>query len=277
MPTREQVIQKWQGLLDTKEDKQLQIPALTGDGSDATTCDVAGKPGWAWVRYNEKQDRASQVVNQVMPGAPQGVPVMIGKKYVNDRYFQILGLNMELYYEHTSPTEYVSYILAKHGETHLSSASDPAWIDAGNFLPGAVSATNPTSLFVSAGALTYEWAGEAQTFGGGVTDLTPTVPGVAGMHRYVLVMIDQQTNLLEWEEGVEAPLPVTPSIPAIPAAHIPLAIVMVANGDTEIAQTAITQYKFLFGSSAYLYWINQVAEQIDYEYDEEMTRHYVGA
>jgi len=276
VPTREETIEKWKGLLASKADVLMYRSALTGDGSTATTCDVTGKDGWAWVRYSEKQDRASQVVNQVMPGAPQGVPVMVGKKYPSDKYYQILGVNMELYYEHTNPTEYVSYLIAAHGPTHLSSGSDPAYIDSGNFLPGAITETSPASMFVQGNALLYEYGGTARTFGGGVTDLTLTIPGIAGTHRYVLITIDPDTNLLNWTMGIPSPLPVVPGIPAIPLAHIPLAVVMVTNGDTSLPQSDIYQYKYLFGSSAYLYWINQVAGAVSDEMDIELTLHEVG-
>lgn len=273
MPTREQVIEKWRALLADKQDVLTYRTAITGDGSTATTCDVTNKPGWAWVRYSEKQDRVSQVVNQVMPGAPQGVPVVIGKKYPSDKYYQILGVNMELYYEHTTPTQYVSYLLAKHGDTHLSSASDPAWIDIGNLLPGAVSAMNPESMQVTANPLLYEYGDVAQTFGGGVTDLTASVPGVAGTHLYVLISVDPDTNALEQTVGIAAPLPVIPGIPAVPLAHVPLAIVMVANGDTAIHQSDIYQYKFLFGSSGWLKWVNQIVGVTEAEWDYDMTMH----
>lgn len=276
MPTREEVIEKWKAYMSGKADVQMYRPAMTGDGSTATTCDVAGKPGWAWVRYNEKQDRASQVANMVMPGAPQGLPVMIGKKYPTDNYYQILGVNQELYYEHASPTSYLYYLLPKHGETHQYESSDPAWISLGNLLPGSVAATSPASMFVTGYTLIYEYAGTARTFGGGVINLTSTIPGVAGTHRYVLITIDPDTNLLDWTMGDPSPLPVVPGIPAIPLAHIPLAVVMVTNGDTSLPQSDIYQYKYLFGSSAYLYWINQIAGAVSDEMDIELTLHEVG-
>jgi len=277
VPEREVTIEKWKAYMAGKADVEMYRSALTGDGSTATTCDVAGKAGWAWVRYSEKQDRASQVLNLVMPGAPQGVPVMIGKKYPTDKYYQILGVNMELYYEHSSPIEYISYLIAAHGLTHLSSNSDPAWIDAGNFLPGAVSASTPPSMFVVGNSLLYEYGGTARMFGGGVTNLTPTIPGIAGTHLYVLVAIDMETNLLAWTMGVPSPLPVVPSIPAVPLTHLPLAVVMLTNGDTSLPQSDIYQYKYLFDSAGYLYWINKIAGDYSNEQDIELTLHEVGA
>jgi len=277
MGTKEQTIEKWRAYMAKKADVQMYRTALTGDGSSAPTCDVEGKPGWAWVRYDEKQDKASQVVNQVMPGAPQGVPVIIGKKYPHDKYYQILGINMELYYEHVSPTEYISYLLPLHGSTHLSSGNDPAWIDAGNFVPGAISATFPPSLFVRANSLLYEWGGNAQTLASSTLDLTACVPSSSGTHRYVLITIDPATNSLCSIAGSPTSLPVTPPIPTLPTIHLPLAIVMLEYGDTAITQSDIYQYKYLFGSAGYLYWLNKIAGDYSNELDIELTRHEVGA
>lgn len=276
MPTREEVIEKWKAYMAGKADVQMYRPAMTGDGSTAATCDVVGKSGWAWVRYNEKQDRASQVANMVMPGAPQGLPVMIGKKYPTDNYYQILGVNQELYYEHSSPTSYLYYLLPKHGETHQYESSDPAWITLGNLLPGSVSATSPVTMSVLGNALYYEYAGTARYYAGGTLDLTGTLPLGASTHRFVLITLNPNTNALAYTLGDPTPLPVTPGIPAIPLAQIPLAVVMVTNGDTSLSQSDIFQYKYLFGSSAYLYWINQIAGAVSDEMDIELTLHEVG-
>jgi len=270
---KEEAIQKLKKWWATKADVQMYRTALTGDGSNASTCDVTGHDGWAWVRYDEKQDKASMVVNQVMPGAPQGVPVIIGKKYPHDKYYQILGVNMELYYEHTSPTEYISYLLPLHGSTHTWGNSDPAWIDVGNLLPGAVSATSPVSMFVTANSLLYEYRGSGQTLGASTIDLTTHIPGVAGTHWYTLISIDPDLNALEATDGAAVPIPMMPGIPAIPLQHVPLAVIMMVNGMTTIVQTDIFQYKFLFGPSSYIYWINQIVAQADAEWDYDFTRH----
>ena len=277
MAGKEEAIQKLKAWWATKADVQMYRTALTGDGSNATTCDVAGHDGWAWVRYDEKQDKASMVVNHVMPGAPQDVPVIIGKKYPNDKYYQILGINMELYYEHTSPIEYISYLLPAHGSTHQASGSDPVWMELGNLLPGYVVATNPNTLFVNAYSLYYEYGGDTMTFAGGSIDLTAAIPPLSGTHRHVLITIDPTTNLLAQVLGDPTSLPVTPGIPAVPLAHVPLAVVMVADTNTAIAQASIFQYKYLFSSAQWLYWVNQIVGQLETELDEELSRHIVGA
>jgi hypothetical protein len=274
---RNEAIRKLKAWWATKSDVPMYRTALTGDGSTASTCDVTGKDGWAWVRYDEKQDKASQVINQVMPGAPQGVPVVIGKKYPHNKYYEILGVNWQLYYEHTNPVEYVSYLLPKHGPTHQYESSDPAWITLGNLLPGGVSATTPNTMFVTGNSLIYEYGGQAQSFTGGNTDLTAAIPPLTGTHRYVLITIDPTTNLLAQTWGDPSPLPVTPAIPAVPLANVPLAVVMVADTATAIEQASIFQYKYLFDSAQWLYWVNKIMENYDTEMDEELTRHVVGA
>ena len=77
MATLREAVAAFKNLLGEKQDKDLIRYALTGDGSNAETADVTGKPGWSWVRYDEKQDKASQVLNWQYPGAPQDTPEAI--------------------------------------------------------------------------------------------------------------------------------------------------------------------------------------------------------
>lgn len=278
MSEREQAVNKWAALLRQKEDRQMFRFAFTGDGSSAATADVSNRPNWAWVRYNEKQDKASQVLNLRFPGVAQGVPVIVGKQYPHDRFFQILGINTELYYYHSTAADWLPYLLPKHGPTHTAvTGNDPAWMNLRNILPGRVNATDPASLSVSASSLTYEYDGEIKTWAGGDIDLTDSVPVVAGMERFVVVSINAVTNTLVATEGAMAPVPIGASIPGVPVGYVPLAVVTLENGATAIAEADISDYRIIFDSvSGYIHSINRSLSVLEAEIDFALTAHVVG-
>jgi len=243
--------------------------ALAGDGSSAANYDVVGRPGWAWVRFDEKQDHASQVRSQ-WPGWPQDLPIVVGKKYPSDKFYQVLSINSELYQEHWPNP--VAFYLPIHGTTHTWGNSDPAPIDIRNLLPGRLSATSPSSMSVRGEALRYEYNGILKDFSGDTIDLTAYVPGVAGQHRGVLVSIDPATNTLVATPGVTTPTPVPVDKPDVPAHYIPLGIVVLANGDTEIDETDIYDYRILLtGMGAYIHTINQIVGALEGEMDLLLT------
>lgn len=277
MSEREQAVNRWAKLLQRKEDRQLFHFAFTGDGSSAATADVSNRPNWAWVRYNEKQDKASQVLNLRFPGIAQGVPIIVGKQYPHDRYFQILGINTELYYHHSSAADWLPYLSPAHGSTHTAvTGSDPAWMNLRNLLPGRLRETIPASLSVFTEYLTYEYNGAIQTWPGGNIDLTDSVPGVAGMHRFVVVSINGATNTLVATDGADAPLPIAPALPSVPVGYVPLAVILTENGMTEIEEADISDYRLIFSSvSGYVQSINRLLSLLEAEFDFRMTRHVV--
>lgn len=277
MSEREQAVNKWAALLRQKEDRQMFRFAFTGDGSSAATADVSNRPNWAWVRYNEKQDKASQVLNLRFPGVAQGVPIIVGKQYPHDRYFQILGINTELYYYHSTAADWLPYLLPAHGPTHTAvTGNDPAWMNLRNILPGRVSEAVPASLSVSAASLSYEYDGEIQAFVGDDIDLTASVPAVAGMERFVIVSIDAVTNTLVSTEGPTAPVPVGATLPTVPVGYVPLAVVTLENGATTIVEADISDYRLIFESvGGYLNSINNIVGILEAEFDMLMSRHVV--
>ena len=250
-------IDEWVKLFNSKENKSIIRYALTGDGSSADTADVDGRSGWAWVRYDEKDDRASQVMNYRYPGISQDVPVVIGKQYSTDRFYQILGLNLELYYQSMTPGSYTSYLLPIHGSTHAANGNDPVEISTGNIVHGKVIPTTPVSLNVYSNYLTYEHNGSIVAWPGGTITLSTYVPGTVGTHRYVLVSLNVDTNTLQATAGVLSPSPVAATVPDVPSGAISLAAVHLSYGDTTITVTDIYDYRILFSA------VGDVARQIN--------------
>lgn len=246
MATLREAVTAFKNLLNEKQDKDLIRYALTGDGSNADDADVVGKPGWSWVRYDEKQDKASQVLNWQYPGAPQDIPIIVGKRYPTDKYYQVLGINLELYMQSVALGTLIQYILPKHGDTHTyGTGGDPAMINSGNILPGKTHETTPESLSVDVETFIFDNGGTLITWPGGTIDLTAQIPGV-NRHRYVLVALVIATNSLIALPGTEVPLPAIPSLPTCPAGWIPLAMVLLADTTTEINEEDIYDYRILF-------------------------------
>jgi hypothetical protein len=225
----------------------MYLFALTGDGSNADTADVVGRPKYAWVRYNEKPDRVSQVLNLRFPGIGQDVPVIIGKQYPHERYYQILGLNTSLYSMHWPDSIIDQYLLPKHGTTHTwGTGSDPAPINTGNIVNGKVVETTPPGLAVTVYGMIYEYNGRLATWNESTVDLTGFAPGATNYHNYVLLSLDVVEQSIRTTLGTPCPVTVSPSIPELPNWNIPLAAVRVQQGATSITDTDIYDYRILF-------------------------------
>ena len=245
--SQNEALGRWKNLFDLFQREQSFRSALTGDGSSAVTADVSGRIGWAWVRYDEKQDHASQVLNWRFPGIAQGVPVMVGKQYPTDRYFQILGVNLDLYLDSITQSSFVQYILPKHGASHYGlTGNDPAPIDVSNLAFGKVSATNPEGLTVGVSAFSFDNNGVYQTYNGGLVNLAADIPAGAGTHAYALVYLDPDTNLVGYVVGAATPVAVVPTPPDVIIRTIPLGLVLLVNGMTVIYESSIDDYRTVF-------------------------------
>lgn len=275
MTKRQDAINAWKRVLGGKQDQQLIRYALTGDGSNAATADVDGEIGFAWVRYDERQDKASKVLNAVFPGIAQDVPVMVGKRYPSDRLFQILGINEELYYQNQSSGTFAGYILPNHGGTHTAGGEDWAPIVSGNIVNGMCRRTEPASLSVFVDYMVYENSGTLKQWDGGAIDLTGDVPG-ANLHRYTVVCINGSNNTLASVLGLASPIPVAPTLPTIPTGYIPSAAVLLENGVATIDESRIYDYRVLFsGVGNYVAWTNKLLSILEAEFDFALTRHVV--
>jgi hypothetical protein len=275
--SQNEALSRWQDLFNLFQREQSFRSALTGDGSSATTADVSGRIGWAWVRYDEKQDHASQVLNWRFPGIAQGIPVMVGKQYPTDRYFQILGVNLDLYLDSMTQDSLVQYILPRHGGSHhWLTGNDPAPIDIRNLSFGRVSTTSPETLSVSISTFNYDNHGVYQTLSDGLINLMAEVPAVASTHAYMLVYVDPDTNTTEYIAGAATATTVTPTPPDIIAGTIPLALVLLENGDTAIYESAITDYRTVFlPLGGNLGVVNQIVGALEAEHDLQISRHVV--
>lgn len=247
MTSMRDVIREWRQLLSLKQDFSPIRFALSGDGSDAATADMGNRSGWAWVRYDEEQNKVSQIRNRKMPGIPQNVPVVIGKEFVTDRYMQILGVNWPLYDMFVTYPELISHIVPPHGDSHHAVyGSDPAYIDVRNILNGRVRPTIPTSLSVYVESLAYEYEDTRSLFGGSAVDMTGYIPGVANTHRYVLINIDAIAQVLELVPGDIAQDAAPADLPDVSIWRIPLGVVLMYSGMTTILEADIFDMRIMF-------------------------------
>ena len=274
--TREDAIRTWRQLLENKQDNLTLRYALTGDGSDAETADVAGRTGWAWVRYDEEPHKVSQVRNWQFPGIAQDVPVVIGKLFPTDRYVQILGINRTLYEQFMTDDALNAYLVPPHGASHHGVyGSDPAYMDLRNLLPGRVRPTDPLGLSVYVEPFAYGYANTRGYFPGGGLDLTYDVPTTAGYHRYVLITFDTETQTLERVIGADTVTTISPTPPDVPMFHVPLAVVQLPYAETEIDEGYIFDYRILFPQTGLVKVYQNLIQYIELQ-DELWEKHQSG-
>jgi len=240
----EELLSTWREFVGKLQPREFVRFAKTGDGTGADTCDVDGKPGWIWVRYDEDQSKVSSVFSEIR-GLPEDVPVIIGKPYPNAEHEQVLGINWPLYYQGLTNVVLDQYVLPKHGESHGEKASDRVPIGLGNIEPGRVRQSDPVSLSVYTERFDFTYANVVYRWGGGATDLTDHVPAGAG-HLYVLVALDVSTQTISLTDGALVPLPVSPDLPTIPVGDIPLGYVMLEQGQTTITEDDIYDARLLW-------------------------------
>lgn len=279
MTTRENVFRVWRQLFDNKQDSQPLRYALTGDGSSSDTANVVEKPGWAWVRYDEEPHKVSQVRNWRFPNIAQNVPVVIGKYYPTDNFVQILGINRTLYEQFMTDDALNAYLVPQHGASHHGVyGSDPAYMDLRNLLPGRVRPTDPASLSIYVEPFAYPHDATREYFPGGGLDLADSVPTSAGYHRYVLITFDTIDQNLETLDGDLTVTTIPPTPPAVDRLCIPLALVQLPYGITEIVEGYIFDYRILWQPTglyqSYEDLFNLIAV-LELETDLEMTRHIV--
>jgi hypothetical protein len=270
------VIREWKLLLNQKQDLSPIRFALSGDGSSATTADILNRPGWAWVRYDEEQNKVSQVRNRKIPGVPQDVPLIIGKEFPTDRYVQILGINWPLYDMFVTNPQLIQYLTPPHGDSHHAVyGNDPAYIDVRNILNGRVRATAPTTMGVYVEAMAYEYQDERSVFAGEGVDLAGHIPTTADTHGYVAVSFDVIEQGLRTVAGLTNPVAAPATLPDIPIWNIPLCAVLMYNGMTEIIETDIYDLRILFEPIGKYNTYRNFVQYMAYN-DEVWTRHLTG-
>jgi len=276
MTSQRDVLRQWKKLLGSKQDAPVIRFALTGDGSDSATAEVANRPGWAWVRYDEEPHKVSQVRNRIFPGIVPEVPVVIGKRYESDRMVQILGINEALYDMAMSEGERISYLVAPHGPTHHALlGTDPAEIDVANILNGKCRATDPESMSVEVEAVAYFHNGKRETFGGGGVDFTGDDPGATNYQRYGLVTFDVREQALRKTLGLSSPNTVPATPPDVPLWNIPIAVVLLYYGMTAVTVDYIYDYRILFPPTG-IYQIYRNFNQFMHYNELMWTRHLTG-
>lgn len=243
----ERAIRAWKKVLGGKENAQIIRFALTGDGSSAATADVESRLGYAWVRYDDEPHKVAMVRNRWIPGVVQNVAVIIGKRYPTDKEVQILGINTELYDQAWNNDQFLGYLLPRHGPTHHAVyGSDPAELDIRNILNGKVIPTSPASLGVTVEPLAYMAYGQRLLFGGDGISFIGDVPGITSYQRYALITLDIVEGRLRKILGVSNPLSASPTPPDCPIWNIPLGLVLLYNGQTEVEEANIYEYRVAF-------------------------------
>jgi len=244
--TREDALRELQGLFDTKQHIMLIRYAKSGDGTGADTCDVDGKPGWIWVRFEEDQSKVSKVFCEIR-GLPEDVPLVIGKPYPGAEHEQVLLINWTLYYQGLTNLVLDQFTNPPHGDSHGERGSDRVPVGLRNMEPGRVREMDPLSLTVWVETFHYTYGSTGVIWPGGGIDLTASVPAGVG-HRYTLVSLNIETNTLLATDGDIVPLAAAPDLPGIPIGHIPLAYIDIAQNETEIDEPLIYDGRLLWNS-----------------------------
>jgi len=257
----------WQKLVQSLQPRQPLRRGLIGTGGG--TVEVSGRPTWVWIRYEEEENRLS-MVRCYLSYPEEGTPVIVGKFHPEDDFEQVLGVYWGPYSFSITDTEYVYYRVARHGESHHGTyGSDPAWIDYANFVFGRVSPTDPASMIVNIGTFVYPDGPETKDYDGGSVDLTSEVPAGAG-HKYILIYYDIDAEAIAYESSATVPLAVSPEMPVLDSVNaIPLAVVRLYNGQTEITIDETWQRKLMLG---YTGGAKQVLERV-MVYDGHVVTH----
>lgn len=241
-------LQPWKKLFNKYQPDTEIRHGFIGDGNGTVT--VPDLPGWSWVRYDDIQSKLSMVRNHRYGLLPDGTPIVVGRRHHTDKYEQVLRVDFSSYASGMDQDTINQYILAPHGVSHRGLGSDPAPIDLNNIVVGKVVPDDPSSLSVEIYSTIYEYACEVILYDGEVLDLTAYVPGAPGMHRYVLVYLDQVTGAAGAIAGELGPIPAgPPDVPEALSRTIPLAIVLLVNGQTQIFIADIIQWKLLLGAA----------------------------
>jgi len=222
--------QSLQALFDRYQTRQVVRRGILGDSNG--NVEVSGRPGWAYIRYRDDLNRLS-IVRYLLPEQlPDETPVKVGRRYPSDSFEQVLGADWDMYAY--APT---ASVVAQY-------ATDV--ITLGDLAPGKVVQTDPTSLAVDVRGFLYANADGAVEFAGGTIDLADDVPGAAG-HWYSLIYMDLESESLASTTGDLVAVGVNATVPDVPENALPLGVVDLANGDTEIVSDDIYQYKLLYG------------------------------
>jgi len=233
----------WRELIGKLQERQVLRLGEIGDG--AGNVEVAGRAGWAWIRFQEEQNRLSMVRCLKTAYLEHGTPVLVGKEHPEDDYEQVLGIAWGNYSLDISNYLYTMYRVTRHGETHHgTNGSDPAYIDYSNLTFGRVYPTSPESLIVLVDGFVYGDGNTTTMFDGGAIDLSGDVPGAG--HLDVLIYFDPEVNVLSYEVGDAEPLTASPDIPVLSSINaIPLATVRLYAGQTEIGLGDLWQRKLM--------------------------------
>ena len=244
MTTKDDVTRDYQRLFDSKEIVGKYWNALVGDG--AGTVADADNPALTWVRYLTDQSKTSKVVNPLNLALVEDIPVIVGRRFPDTEYEEILAVNIGLYVHTMDAAAVEAYSHGRHGDDHnAATGTDPASIDLRNIVEmrGRPRTVPDLTVFVEKGQ--YQFGSVIKRFPTGIINLAASVPGGVG-HRYVLVYVDGVTNLLDSADSIVVPLAAAPPIPAVPANTISICVVDLEFGQTTITEDDIFDWRFLW-------------------------------
>ena len=249
MTSRKDAIQAVQNVIDNLE---LRYPRYRGwlkavDGSVA----VSGKPGYVYVQRRDTSS-GTQVEEVKMPDANvpdiDGFPVIIGRDPISREDDIVLRRDVDSYID-----DLYEYLLRSHHTQHEAPEGfDVVYVQTRAVIPLRVSPglTSGTDIRILAG-----WApsltGNNQYYNGETVDMSSYIPEVDQL--FALISYDMDLNWVNVTLGETTGLIETlteANVPLGPDGDIPLAAVMLFQGQTAITEDHIMDVRALIGSSS---------------------------
>lgn len=221
---------------------------LIGDGTGEDPWDT-GDPNYLYVRSEGRG---------VMPGVydpiyaqRNNIPVYVGVTGENEDEFVILGIATQ-YIDGLGDYSYLIHHHKAHQFRDPDGGDDTVWCQKQQGVYLLAAPTDPLSMQVYVHRDFYLYRDEFKLWGGGLSpDFSPYLPS-GSYGRYVLLTVDQSTNLLYTTPGDMFPTvpPTSPAtnIPQLPLEHTPVAAIYLTEGLTEIDWDQIFDVRLIVGA-----------------------------
>ena len=233
-----------------QEPLQPAFVALVGDGSGSDPR-VDDNPNYIVVRS------AGRGVFPVTynPEVPirNDVPVYVGPTSLDPDRWEVKGIATQ-YLDGLGDFAYQPFHANSHIFRNEDGGDDVVWMQKQQGVYFLAAPTDPSTMKVFVHTDFYLFKSEWRWWPGGES---PTFAGLlpaAGFAKYVLLVVDAETNVLEQVEGNEFPIfpPVNPAvhIPDLPSAKFPTVAVYLTNTTTELEWDNLFDVRLLVGGGA---------------------------